>query len=100
MSSILDALGVTFEGAGSGGIGSRNVIGAPCRLWYPWFVAMRDQEGLSWTFEKTCTWRIDERVQILLKLFVRERTSRMAALPCSQLFEAITDGRELLIDSG
>ena len=80
MSNILGALGIDFEGAGSGGIGTRNNLGAPCRLWYPWFVAMRDQEGLGWCFEKTDHRRILERVHLLVDIFVRERTARKPAI--------------------
>jgi len=80
MSNILGTLGIQFEGAGSGGIGTRNNLGAPCRYWYPWFVSMRDQEGLGWCFEKNDRQRISERVQLLVKLFVRERTARQPAI--------------------
>ena len=92
VSSLLRSLGVDFEGAGSGGIGTRNCLGAPCRLWSPWFVAIREQEGLGWLFEKSNKQLIEERVQILLGLFVVKREERILALPFAELFEPICDG--------
>ena len=85
-SEALRSLGIDFEGAGAGGICTRCSIGAPCRLSYPWFVAIRDAEGLSWHFEKQNRMRIDELVQILVKLLVRCRVSRQPALPFENLF--------------
>ena len=91
VSGLLRSLGVDFEGAGSGGIGTRNCLGAPCRLWSPWFAAIREQEGLGWLFEKLNKQLIEERVQILLGLFVVERGERTLALPFAELFEPICD---------
>ena len=73
-------------------------IGAPCRLWHPWFVAMREQEGLGWLFEKTDRQRINERVQLLVNLFVRDRTAKQLALPFDAFFGPLHDRRVLAIN--
>ena len=98
MSRALSVLGIDFEGTGSsGGSGTREAIGAPCRLWHPWFVAMREHEGLGWLFEKTDRQRINERVQLLVDLFVRARTAKQLALPFESLFGPLHDRRALAI---
>ena len=91
LSRALRSLGIDYEGAGSGGIGTRVNIGAPCRLWYPWFVAIRDQEGLGWFFSKCDTRLIEERVQILLILFARDRSAWQLALPFTQVLSELVD---------
>ena len=87
----LRSLGIEYEGAGSGGIGTRVCIGALCRLWYLWYVAMRDQEGLGWMFNKCDKRLIEERVQMLLKLCVRERYAFHLAFPLAHVFNELLD---------
>ena len=91
LSRALRSLGINYEGAGPGGIGTRVNIGAPCRLWYQWFVAIRDQEGLGWFFSKCDTRLSEERVQILLSLFARDRSARQLAMPFTQVLSELVD---------